>query len=135
MTGGGGARRLQFSRLIKESAEKALLLNPRHELACYVLASWHYELARLHPLKRGLAKMIYGTIPPASNAEAVKFFKQAIVLNPSRMASYVDLGLTYVELSDKTAARLMLTQGLALPDRERDDPQVRARAKKALAGL
>ena len=126
---------IAWSRLIKESAEQGLRLNPRHELGCYVLGSWHYELAKLNPLKRGLARMIYGAMPEASNAEAVAYFKRSIALNPARMASYVDLGLTYVEMGDEASARMMLAKGLALPDRDRDDPQVRARAKQALADL
>lgn len=126
---------IQYSRLIKESAEQGLRLDPKHELGCYVLGSWHYELAKLNPVKRGLARIIYGAMPEASNAEAVAYFKQAISLNPLRMASYVDLGLTYVELNDEAAARRMLAKGLALPNRDRDDPMVRARAKQALADL
>jgi tetratricopeptide (TPR) repeat protein len=126
---------IAWSRLIKESAEQGLRLNPKHELGCYVLGSWHYELAGLNPVKRGLARLIYGAMPPASYTEAAAYFQRAIALNPSRMASYVDLGMTYAELDDETAARQMLAKGLALPDRDRDDPMVRARGKQALADL
>ena len=126
---------IQSSRLIKVSAEQALRLDPNHELGCYVLGSWHYELAGLNPVKRGLARMIYGAMPSASYAEAEVYFKRAIALNPTRMASYVDLGRTYAELNNNTGARQMLVKGLALPDRDRDDPQVRARGKQALADL
>ncbi len=126
---------IQYSRLIKQSAETGLQLNPKHELGWYVLGAWHYGMAGLNPVKRTLARVIYGALPSASYAEAAACFQRAIALNPSRMASYVDLGLTYVEMENKTAAREMLVKGLALPDRERDDPQVRARGKKALADL
>ena len=128
-------KQIEFSRLIKEAAEAGLRLNPKQELGCYVLGSWHYELAKLNPLKRGLARLIYGAMPEASQAEAVSYFKRAIALNPQRMASYVDLGLAYVELDDEAAARASLAKGLALPDREPDDPQVRARGQQALADL
>lgn len=126
---------IQYSRLIKQSAEEALRLDPNHELGCYVLGAWHYGMAGLNPVKRGLARVIYGALPSASYAEAASYFQKAIALNPSRMASYVDLGLTYVEMKNPSAARDMIRKGLALPDRERDDPQVRARGKKALAAL
>ncbi len=126
---------IAWSRLIKESADEGLRLNPDHELGCYVLGSWHYEMAGLNPVKRALARMIYGALPPASYAEAAAYFKRAIALNPARMASYIDLGMTYVELDDETSAKNMLTIGLALPDRDRDDPMVRARGKQALADL
>ena len=128
-------QQIAWSRLIKDSAEQGLRLDPNHELGCYVLGSWHYELAGLNPLKRGLARVIYGAMPPASYAEAESYFKRAIALNPTRMASYVDLGMTYAELDNNTAARQMLAKGLALPDRDRDDPQVRARGQRALSEL
>ena len=124
---------IAWSRLIKESAEQALRFKPDHELGCYVLGSWHYEMAGLNPVKRALARMIYGALPPASYGEAAAYFKRAIALNPARMASYIDLGMTYAELDDKTSAKQMLTMGLRLPDRDRDDPMVRARGKQALA--
>ena len=126
---------IAWSRLIRESAEQGLRLDPKHELGCYVLGSWHYGLAGLNPLKRALARVVYGAMPSASYAEAEAYFKRAIALNPARMASYVDLGMTYAELNNETAARQMLAKGLALPDRDRDDPQVRARGQQALAGL
>ncbi len=126
---------IAWSRLIKESAEQALRLKPDHELGCYVLGSWHYEMSGLNPVKRALARMIYGALPPASYAEAAAYFKRAIALNPARMASYIDLGMTYAELDDENSAKQMLTLGLALPDRDRDDPMVRARGKQALADL
>ncbi len=126
---------IQYSRLIKQSAETGLQLNPKHDLGWYVLGAWHYGMAGLNPVKRGLARVIYGALPSASYAEAAACFQRAIALNPSRMASFVDLGLTFLELGNKTAAREMLAKGLTLPDRERDDPLVRARGKQALAKL
>ena len=118
---------MAYADFTLESAEQGLRLNPNQELGCYVLGSWHFELAGLNPIKRGLARVIYGAMPSASYAEAEGYFKRAIALNPARMASYVDLGMTYAELGDETKARQFLTKGLAMPDRDRDDPQVRAR--------
>lgn len=40
-----------------------------------------------------------------------------------------------MELDNKAEACAMLSKALALPDRERDEPQVRARARAALAQL
>lgn len=126
---------IQYSRLIKQSAETGLQRNPKHELGWYVLGAWHYGMAGLNPVKRTLARVVYGTLPSASYAEAAACFQRSMALNPLRMASHVDLGLTYIAMDNKTAARDMLAKGLALPDRERDDPLVRARGKEALARL
>ncbi len=126
---------IAWSRLIKEAAEEGLRLNPDHELGCYVLGAWHLEMAGLNPLKRGLARMIYGEVPAASYAEAVVYFKRAIALNPDRMASYIDLGRAYAGLDEIVLAKAILLKGLALPDRDRDDPAVRARGNQTLKDL
>ncbi len=126
---------IQYSRLIKESAEAALRLNPKQELGWYVLGSWHYEMASLSAFKRGLARMIYGEMPAASYTDAATCFKRALSIDPARMASHVDLGRTFIQLNRKAEARAMFARGLALPDRDRDDPQVRARALAALEKL
>ncbi len=126
---------IAWSRLIREAAEEGLRLNPKHELGCYVLGSWHLAMAQLNPVKRGLARLIYGAMPEASLAEAVGYYKRAIALNPARMASYVDLGICYEAMGEEQQARQMLQKGLAMPDRDRDDPVVRARGAEALKDL
>ena len=79
--------------------------------------------------------MIYGQMPAASNEEAVKFYKKAIELNPQRAASHVDLGRTYAAMGKNDLAKEELNKGLAQPNREKDDPEVKQRAKDALKKL
>lgn len=127
--------RIASSRLIRTAAETALRLNPEHELSHYVLGAWHYEMSGLNSFERGLARLIYEAIPPASYAEAAAHFQRAHQQNPRRMATCIDLGRTYLKLRDPVAARRWLLQGLALPNRDRDDPAVRTRGAQALTGM
>jgi tetratricopeptide (TPR) repeat protein len=127
--------KINYSKLVKEHAEKSLSLDPSNDYAYHVLGAWHYELAGLNPLLRAIAKMIYGGLPDASYEEAVKYFKKAIELAPQRVAHHVELGRTYAAMGQTQLARTELNQGLSLPNREKDDPDTKDRARAALQKL
>jgi tetratricopeptide (TPR) repeat protein len=127
--------KIAYSKLVREHVERSLALDAKNDLTWHVLGAWHYELANLNPILRTIAKIIYGEIPTASNEAAVKSFKKAIELNPRRVANHVELGRTYVALGQKELARTSLQKGLTLPNRQRDDEQVKRRAREALKKL
>jgi Tfp pilus assembly protein PilF len=127
--------KVEYSRLIKEHAEIALKLDPTDSYAWHVLGVWNYELAKMGPLMRGLVKVAYGGIPPASNEEAARLLRKATEMAPERVSHHVELGRTYVALGMKEQARTELQRGLALPNREKDDVESKRRAQEALAEL
>jgi tetratricopeptide (TPR) repeat protein len=127
--------KIAYSKLVKQHVERSLALDQKNDLAWHVLGAWHYELANLNPILRTIANVIYGTIPAASNEAAVKSFKKAIELNPRRVANHVELGRTYIALGQKDLAKGSLEKGLTLPNRQRDDEQVKRRAREALKKL
>jgi len=127
--------KISYSKLVKEHAEKALKLDPSQDYAYHVLGAWNYELASLNPVLRVLAKLIYGELPSASYEDAVKNFKKAIELAPQRVAHHVELGRTYAALGQTALARAELNKGLALPNREKDDPGTKERGREALKKL
>jgi len=127
--------KIAASRLIKSHAERALALNPDNELAHYVLGAWHYGLASLNPVLASLARVIYGRLPPASLEEAARHFRSALVLNPSRAATWLGLGATLARQGRTADARAAYQKAVALPVRYKDDPATQARARAALADL
>jgi tetratricopeptide (TPR) repeat protein len=124
--------KIAYSKLVKEHVDKSIALNPNNDLAWHVLGAWEYELANLNTVLRAVAGIVYGTLPSASNEDAVKAFKKALELNPRRVANHVELGRTYLAMGNKTAAKAALEKGLSLPDQQRDDPDVKQRAREAL---
>jgi len=92
-------------------------------------------MAGLNPVLRAIAKLIYGDLPAASYEEAVKDFKKAIELAPQRVAHHVELGRTYAALGQKDLARAEIDKGLALPNREKDDPGTKERGRETLKKL
>jgi tetratricopeptide (TPR) repeat protein len=127
--------KVEYSRLIREHAETALKLDPSDSYAWHVLGVWHYELAQMGTLMRGVVKMVYGGVPPASNEEAVRLLSKAVALAPQRVSHRVELGRAYLALGREDEARAQLQQGLSLPDREKDDPESKRRATAALKDL
>jgi Flp pilus assembly protein TadD len=131
-----GARdKVEYSRLIKEYAERALQLDPTDSYAYHVLGAWNYELAQMGAFTRTFVKVVYGAIPPASNEEAERLFRKAVELAPDRVSHHVELGRTYAALGRKDDARTELRKGLGLPNREKDVPESKRRASAALAAL
>jgi tetratricopeptide (TPR) repeat protein len=124
--------KVEYSRLIKEHADIALKLNPNDSYAWHVLGVWNYELAKMGALTRGFVRMVYGSMPSASNEEAARLLQKAVSLAPDRVSHHVELGRVYLALGMKEQARTELQRGLALPDREKDDPESKRRATEAL---
>jgi tetratricopeptide (TPR) repeat protein len=127
--------KIAYSKLVQEHVDKSLALDPKNDLAWHVLGAWNYELANLNAVLRALAGLIYGTLPSASNEEAVRCFKKAIELNPRRVGNHVELGRSYAAIGKKDDARAELQKGLSLPDQQRDDPATKDRARAALKKL
>ena len=124
--------KIEYSRLVKDHAERALALDPAYDYAHHVLGRWHYEVASLGAATRFLVRLVYGGLPAASNEEAVKCFQKAIALNPKRLVHVVELGRTYAMMGRKAEAKRQLETGLAMPDREKDDPETKKRGRASL---
>ena len=126
---------IEASRQIKSSADKAIALDPRNDLAWHVLGRWHRTLADVNSLKRGLASLIYGKLPETTTEEAVKCFEKAIEINPDRLIHYVELGRAYAQMGKNAEARRFIEKGLTMPSLEKDDPEAKRRGQETLAKL
>ena len=131
----GNKEGVEASRRIKVAAETAVKLNPRNDYAWHLLGRWHQAMAELGGLTRTIAKLIYGELPAASNDEAVKCFEKAIALNPGRLIHHIELGRTYAQMGRKPEAKQCIEKGLAIPNREKDDPETKERGRKTLMSL
>jgi tetratricopeptide (TPR) repeat protein len=128
----GAREKIEVSRKIKISADMAVKLGPEDDYAWHILGRWHQSLANIGGATRVLAGVIYGGLPAASNEEAVKCFQKAIALNPKRLVHVVELGRTYAMMGRKAEAKRQLETGLAMPDREKDDPETKKRGRASL---
>lgn len=131
----GTKEKLEASRDVRTSVDKALALNPRNDLAWHVLGCWYERMAEISTLKRAAAKLLYGEIPAGSSEDAVVCFKKAIKLDPERLSYHIELGLAYVHLGKNEEAKTNLLRGLAMSSREAGDPDCKQRGREALAKL
>ena len=128
----GAKEKVEASRKIKVAADKAVKLNPKSDYAWHLLGRWHQSLAHIGGTTRALAGIIYGGLPAASNEQAVEYFKKAMALNPQRLLHVVELGRTYEMMGRKAEAMKYLQLGLAMPNKEKDDPETKQRGKASL---
>lgn len=128
--------KIETSKLVKLHADIAMQLAPRNDLPHFVLGVWHYELANLNAVLRAVAGMVYGALPTASNEEAEKHFRRARALDPGRVATVLELGRTVaLNSARKDEARMLFEAALKMPTRDKDDPEMKRRAKAALEKL
>lgn len=129
----GNREKVVASKRIKDEAELAVKLSPKNDYAWHLLGRWHQALAGMNALVRGMVKLVYGALPPASNEVALECFQKAIALRPDRLIHHIELGRTYAQMGRKEEAKQALEKGLAMPNTEKDDPESKRRGREALA--
>ena len=128
-------QQIATQHLIKNAADKAIALDPTNDLAWHVLGRWYRALADVGTVKRVLARVAYGKLPPAKHEDAVRCFQKAIALNPNRLMHSIELGCTYAEMGRDADARKFITEGLAMPETEKDDPETKNLGRQILKNL
>lgn len=128
-------QQIAHSRLIKIAVDKVIALDPTNDLAWQVLGRWYRGLAEVGTLKRAFAQVAYGKLPSAKYEDAACCFEKAIALNPHRLMHYIELGRTYAQMGRDADARKFITEGLAMPDTEKDDPEIKNLGRQVLKKL
>lgn len=131
----GSKEQVDASPRIKAAADKAIRLDPRNDVAWHVLGRWHQALANISGLKRAVGGLIYGKLPTTTNEAAVACFEKAIAINPNRLRHYIELGRTYAQMGKNAEARRFIGKGLAMPNMEHDDPELKQRGRDTLEKL
>jgi tetratricopeptide (TPR) repeat protein len=131
----GNRERVAAQPRVRAAAEKVTRLDPENDLGWHVLGRWYLTIAEVSGVKRALAGMVYGKLPPASFEDAERAFLRAIRLNPDRLMHYIELGRTYMNMGRKEEARKLINKGLAMRATEKDDPETKARGRALLAKL
>ena len=129
------SQRIATSRQVKIAADKVIALDPNNDLAWQVLGRWYLGLAELSKVERAWARVAYGKLPPAKYEDAVRCFEKAIALNTNRLMHYIELGRTYAQMGRDADARKFITQGLAMPDTEKDDAETKKLGRQVLKKL
>ena len=123
---------LAYSKLFKQEAEQAIALDPKQDVAFYLLGRWNYGIANVGLFSRAYVKMIYGGLPKASFADAVRNFKKACELAPNRIVYHSGLAMAYGAEGEKDLEVAELKTCCALKPSDPEDAQAQAQAERQL---
>ena len=111
---------------------KAIELNPNEDFAYHVLGRWHFGIANINPVLKLLTKIVYGSLPKASNEEAVHYLRKATEIAPQTIMHHYELARIYVALGQRDLARRERRKILELPALDKQDEEERRIAAKSL---
>ncbi len=131
----GSKDQVSASPKIKASVDRALRLDPSNDNAWHILGRWNSALANINPVKRVLAKALYGELPVTTNEAAEKCLLKAIEINPNRCIHHIELGRIYAQMGRKEEARKCIEEGLAMPNKEKDDVEMKEIGQQLLQKL
>jgi tetratricopeptide (TPR) repeat protein len=131
----GSKDQIKASPRIKAAVDRTLLLDPNNDNAWHILGRWNRVLANISVVKRVLAKALYGDLPVTTNEAAEKCLLKAIEINPNRLMHYIELGRIYAQMGRKEEARKNIEKGMAMPNKEKDDPEMKEIGKQILQKL
>lgn len=120
---------------IKESLDRTLRLDPNNDTAWHILGRWNRTLAGVGAVKRVLASAIYGKLPVTTNEAAEHDLLKAISINPNRLIHYIELGRIYAQMGRSEEARKFIQKGLSMPNKEKDDPEMKTIGRELLKKL
>lgn len=132
---GSTREKVELSRLVRLKAERALALDSNYAWAHHLLGRWHYEVSDLGAMARWAVRLIYGGLPDASTADAVRHLERAVALEPAQLQHRLELGFAYLAHGEREEARAAFEAGLKMPSLEKHDEPAKLRARAALAKL
>ena len=127
--------KVNWSKAMKTECQTGIALDPKQDVGYYMLGRWHYGTANMGLFARGIVKMVYGGLPQASNEDAIKNYKQAIVLAPNRIIHHAALAQVYETIGDKKLAISELEMCATLKPWDRDDEEAQKEAATRLKAL
>lgn len=134
----GARERVRYSRVVRDEALRATELNPRHDGALHVLGRWNAEIMRLPGITKFFAKTFLGAsvFNQASWDNAVRYFTEAIAVNPTNIYHHLDLAEALMDADRREEARPHLEQIASLePACDPQDPEYKRQATRLLAQL
>jgi len=128
----GNKTKIEYSKFIRDETLKSIELDPTNDYAWHVLGRWHAGIAGLNPILKFFAKLVYGSLPEASNESAVMYLKKAAELAPGRILHHQELAKLYAALGKSDLARKEWQIVLNLPANDPNGKKAHAEAREAL---
>ena len=120
---------------IRNSAQKAIELNPSHYKPYMLLGMWHRKVEAATWLEKNLAQMFFGGLPDASLREAESNLKKSLQLREDNLEVHYELALVYKKLKRKDEAVEELKKTLQCTVRNKRQEEIKEKAAKLLKRL
>jgi len=132
-----GRARIQYAKVVRAEALKALAIDPQHPGALHVMGVWNAEVMRLSSFERFIARNLLGggILGSASWQEAVRYMEQSVAADPQRIVHHLDLGKIYADIHETAKAREQFELVLSAPLTDYNDPHYQKDARERLAHL
>lgn len=130
-----GKEKIQAVKEIKANADKAIKLNPNHGYAWHVLGKWYYEVSKLSYVEKTAVKVMFGGLPKATLADAIKAFEKSKQLVPDLTLNYLELARAYKDNGQKAKAIEYLKKLPSLPNKTFDDARIKTKGAAMLKEL
>jgi len=126
-------KQIDLAGEIRGAVEKAIALDPQNGFAYHVYGVWHRRMAEIGKLSRMFAAVLYDrAIPKGSFEQSIEYLKKAITLNPTVIASRLELAQSYAAVENWSLARSFLTSIRELPIQFSDDARHKQKAEQLL---
>ena len=124
-----GRDKIENAKEVKKYVDAAIAGDAGNFKAWHVLGRWQYEISNLNSLERGIVKLFYGALPPATLKQSIASFEKARVLRPEFLLNYYEMAKAYKDNGNKNKATTYLQLMITLPNQTEDDPAIKTRAK------
>jgi tetratricopeptide (TPR) repeat protein len=127
--------KIRNAKTIRNEAEMIVKLDSTYAQAYFVLGKWHYELAKLNWLEQLACKFLGGLPDDISMDASMKYFNQAIALDPDNILYLYGRASLYHYRDEDLLAEKSLNQALQLSPREPDDIQRKEKCSQLLSRI
>lgn len=124
-----GRDKIENAKEVKKYVDAAIAGDAGNFKAWHVLGRWQYEISNLNSLERGLVKLFYGGLPPATLKQSIASFEKARALRPEFLLNYYEMAKAYKDNDNKAKAIAYLQLLITLPNQTEDDPAIKSKAK------
>lgn len=124
-----GRDKIENAREVKKYVDAAIAGDAGNFKAWHVLGRWQYEISNLNSMERGIVKVFYGGLPPATLKQSIASFEKARVLRPEFLLNYYEMAKAYKDNDNATKAIAYLQLLTTLPNQTEDDPGIKNKAK------
>jgi tetratricopeptide (TPR) repeat protein len=109
--------RVKSARVVRDAALRALALDSLHDGAMHVMGRWNAEIQRLPGITKFFARTFLGAsiFKEASWANANRYFRDAIRVNPQNIYHHLDLAEALADQDSTAEARAELERVAELP--------------------